>query len=58
MNNKEIANTLFITEGTVRFHVINILGEVGANDWTQAVTRGLQSGIIFLDWLVGQTEKS
>lgn len=49
MSNKEIANSLTITEGTVKFHVINILGKLGVNDRTLAVTRALQRGIIFLD---------
>jgi two-component system NarL family response regulator len=30
MSNKEIAHALFITEGTVKFHVINILNKLGA----------------------------
>jgi DNA-binding NarL/FixJ family response regulator len=48
MSNKEIAHALFITEGTVKFHVINILTKLGANDRTMAVTTALQRGIIFL----------
>jgi two-component system, NarL family, response regulator len=49
MSNKEIANALSITEGTVKFHVINILGKLGVNDRTLAVTTALQREIIFLD---------
>jgi two-component system NarL family response regulator len=48
MSNKEIAHVLFITEGTVKFHVINILNKLGAKDRTMAVTTALQRGIIFL----------
>jgi two-component system NarL family response regulator len=48
MSNRQIANALFITEGTVKFHVINILAKLGANDRTMAVTTALQRGIIFL----------
>ena len=49
MSNKEIANKLFIAEGTVKFHVINILGKMGVNDRTLAVTKALQRGVIFLE---------
>jgi two-component system, NarL family, response regulator len=48
MSNKEVAGALFITEGTVKFHVINILNKLSAKDRTMAVTIALQRGIIFL----------
>jgi two-component system NarL family response regulator len=48
MSNKEVAGVLFITEGTVKFHVLNILNKLNANDRTMAVTIALQRGIIFL----------
>lgn len=48
MSNREIAGTLFIAEGTVKFHVINILNKLNANDRTMAVTIALQRGVIFL----------
>ncbi|MGB7087793.1 MAG: LuxR C-terminal-related transcriptional regulator, partial [Phormidesmis sp.] len=35
-NNKEIAATLFISEGTVRNHVTHILGRLNVRDRTQA----------------------
>jgi two-component system, NarL family, response regulator len=44
-----IGAELHISEGTVKFHVNNILGKLGAEDRTQAVTLGLQRGIIHLD---------
>jgi DNA-binding NarL/FixJ family response regulator len=47
LSNREIANSLFVTEGTIKFHVINILNKLGANDRTMAVTIALQRGIIF-----------
>jgi DNA-binding NarL/FixJ family response regulator len=47
LSNREIANALFVTEGTIKFHVINILNKLGANDRTMAVTIALQRGIIF-----------
>jgi two-component system NarL family response regulator len=48
-SNKVIGAELHISEGTVKFHVNNILGKLGAEDRTQAVTLGLQRGIIHLD---------
>lgn len=46
--NKEIAAQLNITEETVKGHVRSILGKLGANDRTHAVTIGLKRGIIEL----------
>jgi DNA-binding NarL/FixJ family response regulator len=46
--NKEIAGQLSIGEETVKGHVTNILGKLGANDRTHAVTIGLKRGIIEL----------
>lgn len=47
-SNRAIGNELHIAEGTVKAHVNNILGKLGANDRTQAVTVALQRGIIRL----------
>jgi two-component system, NarL family, response regulator len=44
--NKEIAEALGITEGTVKTHVANILVKLGAGDRTQAVTLAIQRGIV------------
>ncbi|MEJ7710445.1 MAG: response regulator transcription factor [Pyrinomonadaceae bacterium] len=49
MSNKEIAAVLFITEGTVKWYVINILGKLNVHDRTQAVTVALSRGIVHLD---------
>lgn len=46
--NKEIAARLSIAEETVKTHVGNILGKLGANDRTHAVTIGAKRGIIEL----------
>ncbi|HUA17196.1 MAG TPA: response regulator transcription factor [Bryobacteraceae bacterium] len=46
--NKEIAAQLGLTEQTVKSHVKNILGKLGANDRTHAVTTALKRGIIDL----------
>ena len=49
--NKEIAAALSISEGTVKWYVINILSKLNANDRTQAATIALSRGIIHLDKL-------
>lgn len=46
--NKEVAAQLGLTEETVKSHVTNILGKLGANDRTHAVTIALKRGIIDL----------
>ena len=46
--NKQIADRLSITEGTVKGRVKNILSKLGANDRTQAAMIGLKRGIIEL----------
>jgi DNA-binding NarL/FixJ family response regulator len=45
-SNKEIAAQLFITEGTVKNHVTNILGKLGVSDRTQAALRGRDLGLV------------
>ena len=47
--NREVARALDITEGTVKLHVSSILGKLGAEDRTEAVTIALQRGIVQLD---------
>ena len=46
LSNKEIAKTLGITEGTVKWHVNIILGLLNVNDRTQAAIAALQRGIV------------
>jgi two-component system NarL family response regulator len=48
-SNKEIAAALFVTEGTIKIHVNNLLGKLGVSDRTQAVTAALQRGIVHLE---------
>lgn len=47
-SNQEIGTTLNISESTVKFHVNNILGKLGASDRTQAVIAALKRGIVSL----------
>lgn len=46
--NKEIAWRLGISEHTVKFHVASILGKLDAGTRTEAVARGLRTGLILL----------
>lgn len=45
-SNREIANELFLSEGTVKNHVTNILGKMGVRDRTQAALMGKEMGLI------------
>ena len=45
-SNKEIGAKLFITEGTVKNHVTNILGKLGVRDRTQAALKARELGLI------------
>lgn len=45
-SNREIANELYITEGTVKNHVTNILGKLGVRDRTQAALKAKEMGLI------------
>jgi DNA-binding NarL/FixJ family response regulator len=46
--NKDIAERLFISEGTVKVHIKHIMEKLGANDRTQAITIAVRRGIIHL----------
>ena len=48
LTNKEIGALLGRTEGTIKVHVLHILQKLEASDRTEAVTLGLQRGIIHL----------
>ena len=47
-SNKEIAGQLFITEATVKSHLLRIFGKLGVADRTAAVTKALEQGILRL----------
>jgi two-component system, NarL family, nitrate/nitrite response regulator NarL len=46
LSNKQIAACLHISEHTAKFHVNSILGKLGAGTRTEAVMRGLRSGLL------------
>ena len=43
---KDISSELYITEGTVKFHITNILDKLDVSDRTQAVVMAFQRGIV------------
>ncbi|MEW5720988.1 MAG: response regulator transcription factor, partial [Chloroflexota bacterium] len=47
--NREIAETLFLSEGTVKNYVSTILGKLQANDRTQAAILALKRGLAKLE---------
>ncbi len=49
LRNKEIAHVIGRTEGTVKVHLKHVMAKLGVDDRTEAVTLGLQRGIIHLD---------
>ncbi|MFJ9369243.1 response regulator transcription factor [Nocardia sp. NPDC101769] len=44
-SNREIARTLYVSEGTVKNHVSNILTRLGVRDRTQAAIYALDHGL-------------
>jgi DNA-binding NarL/FixJ family response regulator len=46
MSNKEIGETLFITEGTVKNHITHILGKLSVRDRTQAALKAKELGLV------------
>lgn len=45
-SNREIAGALYISEGTVKNHVSNILSKLGVRDRTRAVLKAIEKGLI------------
>jgi DNA-binding NarL/FixJ family response regulator len=48
-SNKEIARSLFLSEATVKSHLIHLFGKLGVTDRTAAVTVALQHGLLSLE---------
>jgi DNA-binding NarL/FixJ family response regulator len=48
-SNKEVAKQLWISEATVKTHLIHIFGKLGVSDRTAAVTLALERGILRLE---------
>jgi DNA-binding CsgD family transcriptional regulator len=48
LSNREIASALGISDHTVKFHLASIYAKLGASTRTEAVQRGLRSGLIEL----------
>jgi DNA-binding NarL/FixJ family response regulator len=46
--NRDIADRLFISEGTVKVHIQHIMDKLGASDRTHAITIAVRRGIIHL----------
>lgn len=44
--NRQIADALFLAEGTVKNHLSSILGKLGTRDRTNAVLKAIRSGIL------------
>ena len=47
--NKQIADELGIAETTVNFHIKNLVGKLGANDRTHAVTIAVRRGLLSME---------
>jgi ATP/maltotriose-dependent transcriptional regulator MalT len=45
-SNREMANALYLVEGTVKNHVTNILGKLAVRDRTQAALKAKEIGLI------------
>jgi two-component system, NarL family, response regulator len=45
-SNQIIADDLYITENTVKYHVNNVLSKLGVSDRTQAALLALKRGIV------------
>jgi len=45
-SNRQVAEKLYLTEGTVKNHMTNILGKLGVRDRTQAVLKARELGFV------------
>ena len=56
MNNKDIANVLFLSLRTVKAHLTNIFNKMGCGCRTDAIIKGLREGYITLDDIPSEME--
>lgn len=49
LTNRTIARELFLSEATVKTHLVHVFGKLGVDDRTAAVTAALDRGLIRLD---------
>jgi ATP/maltotriose-dependent transcriptional regulator MalT len=47
-SNREVARALFVSEATIKSHLINVYRKLGVTDRTAAVTAALERGLIAL----------
>ena len=45
-SNRQVAERLYVTEGTIKNHMSNILGKLGVRDRTQAVLKAKERGLV------------
>ncbi len=48
-SNKEIAHTLYLSEATIKTHLIHLFAKLGVTDSTAAVTVALKRGVLRLE---------
>ena len=48
MSNKAIAEALGISDQTVKFHVVAVIGKLGASNRTDAVRRAIRRGLVVI----------
>ena len=46
LSNKEIAEAIFVTEGTLKWHLHNVYGKLNVKNRTGAMARGRALGIL------------
>jgi DNA-binding CsgD family transcriptional regulator len=53
MSNREIAETLLLSEATVKRHLANVYGKMGVHSRSEAVAEALRSGLLSYEWVWG-----
>jgi DNA-binding NarL/FixJ family response regulator len=57
MRNSQIANELYISEGTVKRHLTNAYAKLGAESRISAVKKAISLGIVSFDELLDSGER-